>query len=403
MRLRCALRRPGARPAAFPRFQLDVLSALPRLAHGTRTGACDIPGWLGDLDFSWQPGTNFRVLVLERRHCRSVTVPMSTYRTVTNPTVGTTLYQDFETKLCCSCAFIWNESSVTPRGAARVCDSRPLRAECADRRDLSHALCSIYGAGGGRHYTIDQSAALSQLASLAECAGASFESLARDASSCSERADALAARVASLARRLPQAEAAVYAEADPLRFRHVAPLDYSTPPAVAEGLFSRATAPAGVLRAYEGCRPPPALHLVDAHTGTDPAGESSAQLRYSDPAYFRVEWARAQLDRCGPKVNSANEIITLNLRTVSAKASIAGQVRQRSIDTDSAACFPVFAGRRLRSGGVRSAAARDARGAPAAAVSAHPPTGRHVRRGGGRVSSRRRAARCCARSRRSRP
>lgn len=133
-----------------------------------------------------------------------------------------------------------------------------------------------------------------QLGDLAEFAAEIFHGLHVDVMTIVSRGKDLKARVARLEADLPAVEKALLSEASQCRFAYTARSKCRLSLPMDQNLCAQGELPPFVRGFYDDCRGPPRLFLLDKF---DKAGRGACVKRYTDPTYFRITWATAQLER----------------------------------------------------------------------------------------------------------
>ncbi|KAF3790643.1 SCAR-like protein 2 [Nymphaea thermarum] len=133
---------------------------------------------------------------------------------------------------------------------------------------------------------------LRQLGDLAEFAAEIFHDLHDQVMATAARGQDMMMRVKHLEAGLPSVEKAALAQTNHIHFAYTAGSDWHTSIRTEQNHLSRGDMPGFIMDAYEECRGPPRLFLLDKF---DAAGAGACLKRYSDPSFFKMEWATSEL------------------------------------------------------------------------------------------------------------
>lgn len=131
-----------------------------------------------------------------------------------------------------------------------------------------------------------------QLGDLAEFAAEVFRDLHEEFVSVGGRAHDLTVRVQQLEAELPAVEKALLSEPNQLRFAYTNGADWHASIRSDQNHCTSGELPRFVRNFYQECRGPPRLFLLDKF---DVAGAGACLKRYSDPSFFKLEWASSEL------------------------------------------------------------------------------------------------------------
>ncbi|KAG0600061.1 hypothetical protein M758_11G004200 [Ceratodon purpureus] len=131
-----------------------------------------------------------------------------------------------------------------------------------------------------------------QLGDLAEFAAEIFCDLHKELTAVGARAHDLTVRVQQLEAGLPAVEKALLSEPNQLRFAYTNGANWHASLPSDQNHCTSSELPRFVRNFYEECRRPPRLSLLDKF---DVGGAGTCLKRYSDPSFFKLEWARSEL------------------------------------------------------------------------------------------------------------
>ncbi|KAG0609588.1 hypothetical protein M758_8G195800 [Ceratodon purpureus] len=131
-----------------------------------------------------------------------------------------------------------------------------------------------------------------QLGDLAEFAAEIFRDLHKELTSVGGRAHDLTVRVQQLETGLPAVEKTLLSEPNQLRFAYTNGADWHASIRSDQNHCTSGELPRFVRNFYEECRGPPRLFLLDKF---DVAGSGACLKRYTDPSFFKLEWASSEL------------------------------------------------------------------------------------------------------------
>ncbi|XP_068668257.1 SCAR-like protein 1 [Aristolochia californica] len=129
---------------------------------------------------------------------------------------------------------------------------------------------------------------LRQLGDLAEFAAEIFHDLHEEVMATSARGHGLMLRVQQLEEEFPSIEKAFLSQTSHSSFTYNGGLDWCVNLQIDENLVTRGDLPRFIMDSYEECRGPPRLFLLDKF---DIAGAGACLKRYSDPSFFKTEFA----------------------------------------------------------------------------------------------------------------
>ncbi|KAJ7568790.1 hypothetical protein O6H91_01G048500 [Diphasiastrum complanatum] len=131
-----------------------------------------------------------------------------------------------------------------------------------------------------------------QLGNLAEFAADMFHDLHEQVTATTARGHELQVRVRQLERVLPLAEKFALSETNQLRFAYSTVFEWHASIPNYQNHCSEGDLPKFIQNYYQECRGPPRLLLLDRF---DNGGTGACLKRYSDPSYFKMNWASVQL------------------------------------------------------------------------------------------------------------
>ncbi|MCO5595560.1 hypothetical protein L7F22_049605 [Adiantum nelumboides] len=131
-----------------------------------------------------------------------------------------------------------------------------------------------------------------QLGDLAEFAAEVFHDLHEEVLATAARGHELLIRVQQLEAELPFVEKLMLAERNYVNFAYNPGLEWHANIQNEQNHFTQGDLPRFIRNAYEDCRGPPRLFLLDKF---DVAGAGACLKRYTDPSFFRMEWASSEL------------------------------------------------------------------------------------------------------------
>ncbi|KAI5081879.1 hypothetical protein GOP47_0002269 [Adiantum capillus-veneris] len=131
-----------------------------------------------------------------------------------------------------------------------------------------------------------------QLGDLAEFAAEVFHDLHEEVLATAARGHELLIRVQQLEAELPFVEKLMLAESNYVNFAYNPGLEWHANIENEQNHFTQGDLPRFIRNAYEDCRGPPRLFLLDKF---DVAGAGACLKRYTDPSFFRMEWASSEL------------------------------------------------------------------------------------------------------------
>ncbi|GAQ87115.1 hypothetical protein KFL_003320080 [Klebsormidium nitens] len=132
-----------------------------------------------------------------------------------------------------------------------------------------------------------------QLGELSDYAAVMFSQLHAETSRLGARGEAMAARASALEESMPEAEIRVFTAQDTRQLLPNDGLKWHSSPHEDQTLFTSSELPPYISEAYMKAQPPPPLHMLDRFDRT--ASDGGALRRYSDPYFFKREWALAEL------------------------------------------------------------------------------------------------------------
>ncbi|KAL0535005.1 hypothetical protein IC582_029315 [Cucumis melo] len=125
---------------------------------------------------------------------------------------------------------------------------------------------------------------LRQLGDLAEFAGEVFHGLQEEVMTTASRSHKVMLRVKQIEAALPSLEKAILAQTSHIHFAYTAGSEWHPRIRTEQNHFIYHDLPRFIMDAYEECRDPPQLHLLDKF---DTGGPGSCLKRYSDPTFFK--------------------------------------------------------------------------------------------------------------------
>eukprot|EP00250_Pteridium_aquilinum_P012529 c20780_g1_i1 orf=639-4133(+) len=131
-----------------------------------------------------------------------------------------------------------------------------------------------------------------QLGDLAEFAAEVFHDLHEEVLATAARGHELLIRVQQLEAELPLVEKMMVAESSYVNFSYNPGVEWHANIQNDQNHFTQGDLPRFIRNAYEDCRGPPRLFLLDKF---DVAGAGACLKRYTDPSFFRMEWASSEL------------------------------------------------------------------------------------------------------------
>lgn len=131
-----------------------------------------------------------------------------------------------------------------------------------------------------------------QLGDLAEFAAEVFHDLHEEVLATAARGHELLIRVQQLEAELPLVEKMMVAESNYVNFAYNPGVEWHANIHNDQNHFTQGDLPRFIRNAYEDCRGPPRLFLLDKF---DVAGAGACLKRYTDPSFFRMEWASSEL------------------------------------------------------------------------------------------------------------
>eukprot|EP01018_Ginkgo_biloba_P004919 Gb_24553 [translate_table: standard] len=131
-----------------------------------------------------------------------------------------------------------------------------------------------------------------QLGDLAEFAAEIFYDLHEELMATASRGHELMIRVQQLEAEVPSIEKALMSETNQLRFAYTIGGDWHASIQNDQNHLSQSELPRFIRNSYEECRGPPRLFVLDKY---DVAGAGACLKRYTDPSFFKKEWASSEL------------------------------------------------------------------------------------------------------------
>lgn len=131
-----------------------------------------------------------------------------------------------------------------------------------------------------------------QLGDLAEFAAEVFHDLHEEVMATAARGHGLMIRVQQLEAEFPSVEKALMSETNQIRFAYTTGVDWHASIRNDQNHLTQGDLPRFILNSYEECRGPPRLFLLDKF---DVAGAGACLKRYTDPSFFKMEWASSEL------------------------------------------------------------------------------------------------------------
>lgn len=129
---------------------------------------------------------------------------------------------------------------------------------------------------------------LRQLGDLAEFAAKIFHDLHEEVTSTGARGHGLMLRVQQLEAEFPSIEKGLLVQSSHSQFAYNDGMDWHTNLRTDQNLITQGDMPRFVLDSYEESRGPPRLFMLDKF---DVAGAGACLKRYSDPSFFKVDYA----------------------------------------------------------------------------------------------------------------
>lgn len=131
-----------------------------------------------------------------------------------------------------------------------------------------------------------------QLGDLAEFAAEIFHDLHEEVMATAAKGHELMVRVQQLEAEVPSIEKALMSETNQLQFAYTVGADWRANIQSDQIHLTQRDLPRFIWKSYEMCRGPPRLFVLDKF---DVAGAGACLTRYTDPSFFRTEWANSQL------------------------------------------------------------------------------------------------------------
>lgn len=131
-----------------------------------------------------------------------------------------------------------------------------------------------------------------QLGDLAEFAAEIFHELHEEVMATAAKGHELMVRVQQLEAEVPSIESALMCETNQLQFAYTIGADWRASNQSDQIHLTQRDLPRFIWKSYEMCRGPPRLFVLDKF---DVAGAGACLTRYTDPSFFRTEWANSQL------------------------------------------------------------------------------------------------------------
>ncbi|XP_072995509.1 SCAR-like protein 1 [Typha latifolia] len=129
---------------------------------------------------------------------------------------------------------------------------------------------------------------LRQLGDLAEFAAEIFHDLHEEVMATASRGHGLMLRVQQLEAEVPSVEKAIVSQISRSSFTNNDGIEWHPNLRMDQNLITRGDMPRFVLDSYEECRGPPRLFTLDKF---DVAGAGACLKRYSDPSFFKIDFA----------------------------------------------------------------------------------------------------------------
>eukprot|EP00252_Welwitschia_mirabilis_P019264 TRINITY_DN440_c0_g2_i1.p1 TRINITY_DN440_c0_g2~~TRINITY_DN440_c0_g2_i1.p1 ORF type:complete len:1374 (+),score=304.54 TRINITY_DN440_c0_g2_i1:454-4575(+) len=131
-----------------------------------------------------------------------------------------------------------------------------------------------------------------QLGDLAEFAAEVFHDLHEELMTTAARSHSLMIRVQQLETEFPLIEKELTTKRNQIAFAYTAGTDWHASIRNDQNHLTQGDLPRFILNSYEECRGPPRLFLLDKF---DVAGAGACLKRYTDPSFFKMEWASSEL------------------------------------------------------------------------------------------------------------
>ncbi|CAN6443756.1 unnamed protein product [Victoria cruziana] len=131
-----------------------------------------------------------------------------------------------------------------------------------------------------------------QLGDLAEFAAEIFHGLHEQVTTTAERGQDIMIRIQQIEAEIPSLEKAALAQTTHIHLCYNPGSDWHAGVRTEENHLTRGDLPGFIIDAYEESRGPPRLFLLDKF---DVAGAGACLKRYSDPSFFKIEWATSEL------------------------------------------------------------------------------------------------------------
>ncbi|XP_049937044.1 protein SCAR3-like isoform X2 [Nymphaea colorata] len=131
-----------------------------------------------------------------------------------------------------------------------------------------------------------------QLGDLSDFAAEIFHDLHEQVIATAERGQDIMLRIQQIEAELPSLETAALAQTSHIHFAYNPGSDWHATVRTEENHLTRGDLPGFIMDAYEESRGPPRLFLLDKF---DVAGTGACLKRYSDPSFFKMEWATSEL------------------------------------------------------------------------------------------------------------
>ncbi|KAH7372912.1 hypothetical protein KP509_17G028700 [Ceratopteris richardii] len=133
-----------------------------------------------------------------------------------------------------------------------------------------------------------------QLGDLAEFAAEIFYDLHEDLLATASRGHEIAMRVRQLEKEVPLIEKKMIMNADPLIFMYDSGMKWHVHIHDEQNHFTQGDLPRFIRGGYEICRSPPRFFALDRF---DVIGDGACLKRFTDPSFFKMQWARSELMR----------------------------------------------------------------------------------------------------------
>lgn len=131
-----------------------------------------------------------------------------------------------------------------------------------------------------------------QLGDLAEFAAEVFHDLHEDILATAARSHELLVRVQQLEREVPLIEDLMLIKTDCRNFMYNPGVEWHVHIHNEQNHFTQGDLPRFIRSAYEECRSPPRLFALDRFDAT---GAGTCLKRFTDPSFFKMDWARSEL------------------------------------------------------------------------------------------------------------